>query len=725
MISQSPILLIRSLSSNGEELRNNSYFCVNFHDCMIDQATIDRILEAANIVDVVSEFVTLRKRGVNYVGLCPFHADKSPSFYVSPAKNICKCFACGAGGSPVHFIMNHEQLSYFDALRFLAKKYNIEIKERELTEQEKQAHNDRESMLILNSWASNYFQQLLHEHPEGRSVGLRYFAERGLREEIIRKFQLGYSLDQRDALFRTATAAGYKQPYLEKTGLVIPYENGRVNDRFRGRVIFPVHTLSGKVVAFGGRVLRKGEKTAKYVNSPESEIYHKSNELYGLFFAKQAIVKQDKCFLVEGYMDVIGMHQVGVENVVASSGTALTQGQIRLIHRFTENITVLYDGDAAGIKAALRGIDMLIEEGMNVKVVLLPDGEDPDSFARRGATAFDTYIRENETDFIRFKMRLLLQESADDPIKRSAVINDIMRTIAIIPNNIARAVYLRECSETMGIDEQILLKEVNRLRLQQERRGNASLTHTTPATSTMEAPLPPPPAEPIPPAQQAADTSSPNEPPPFEQIPLEEEVTPQLPQPSQTTPVFQAPSPYEAFEKSIVRYVVRYGERIIFNYQDEQTQEQIQMRLAEYVRFDLDRDGIQITHPLYRQIIEEAAAHCMEEGFTAYRYFLAHPDPQISLLAANLASEKYQLSKYHSKYQTIEPESERLDFVVPQELYALKEAHIQEEIKQVQQQIKESRNEEETMTLLRQLNELNNLRRLLCKQLGERIILRM
>ena len=692
---------------------------------MIDQATIDRILEAANIVDVVSEFVTLRKRGVNYVGLCPFHADKSPSFYVSPAKNICKCFACGAGGSPVHFIMNHEQLSYFDALRFLAKKYNIEIKERELTEQEKQAHNDRESMLILNSWASNYFQQLLHEHPEGRSVGLRYFAERGLREEIIRKFQLGYSLDQRDALFRTATAAGYKQPYLEKTGLVIPYENGRVNDRFRGRVIFPVHTLSGKVVAFGGRVLRKGEKTAKYVNSPESEIYHKSNELYGLFFARQAIVKQDKCFLVEGYMDVIGMHQVGVENVVASSGTALTQGQIRLIHRFTENITVLYDGDAAGIKAALRGIDMLIEEGMNVKVVLLPDGEDPDSFARRGATAFDTYIRENETDFIRFKMRLLLQESADDPIKRSAVINDIMRTIAIIPNNIARAVYLRECSETMGIDEQILLREVNRLRLQQERRGNASLTHTTPATSTMEAPLPPPPAEPIPSAQQTADTSSPNEPPPFEQIPLEEEVTPQPPQPSQTTPVFQAPSPYEAFEKSIVRYVVRYGERIIFNYQDEQTQEQIQMRLAEYVRFDLDRDGIQITHPLYRQIIEEAAAHCMEEGFTAYRYFLAHPDPQISLLAANLASEKYQLSKYHSKYQTIEPESERLDFVVPQELYALKEAHIQEEIKQVQQQIKESRNEEETMTLLRQLNELNNLRRLLCKQLGERIILRM
>ena len=387
---------------------------------MIDQATIDRILEAADIVNVVSEFVTLRKRGVNYVGLCPFHDDKSPSFYVSPAKNICKCFACGAGGTPVHFIMNHEQLSYYEALRFLAKKYNIEIQERELTEQEKQARNERESMLIVNNWAANYFQQNLHEHAEGRSVGMRYFAERGLREEMIRKFQLGYSLDQRDALFRSATAAGYKPSYLEKTGLVIRYDNGRVNDRFRGRVIFPVHTLSGKVVAFGGRILKKDEKAAKYVNSPESEIYHKGNELYGLYFAKQAIVKKDRCFLVEGYMDVIGMHQVGIENVVASSGTALTGGQIRLIHRFTGNITVLYDGDAAGIKAALRGIDMLIEEGMKVKVVLLPDGEDPDSFARRGASAFDTYIQEHETDFIRFKMQLALQDAANDPIRRTA-----------------------------------------------------------------------------------------------------------------------------------------------------------------------------------------------------------------------------------------------------------------------------------------------------------------
>ena len=646
---------------------------------MIDQATIDRILEAADIVNVVSEFVTLRKRGVNYVGLCPFHDDKSPSFYVSPAKNICKCFACGAGGTPVHFIMNHEQLSYYEALRFLAKKYNIEIQERELTEQEKQARNERESMLIVNNWAANYFQQNLHEQAEGRSVGMRYFAERGLREEMIRKFQLGYSLDQRDALFRSATAAGYKPSYLEKTGLVIRYDNGRMNDRFRGRVIFPVHTLSGKVVAFGGRILKKDEKAAKYVNSPESEIYHKGNELYGLYFAKQAIVKKDRCFLVEGYMDVIGMHQVGIENVVASSGTALTGGQIRLIHRFTGNITVLYDGDAAGIKAALRGIDMLIEEGMKVKVVLLPDGEDPDSFARRGASAFDTYIQEHETDFIRFKMQLALQDAANDPIKRTALISDILRTIALIPDNIARAVYLRECSETMAIDEQILLNEVNKLRQQKKQQGGYSsptprplptpTDPSAPADSTLA-----PPEGMLPlvvPPTQAEAPSSPNEPPAFDQIPLEEEVAlQQQPQPS-PAPTPMIASRFEQYERPIARYVVRYGERIIFDYEDEETGQPVQMRLAEYVQFDLSRDEIEIENPLYRQLVEEAAAHCKEEGFSASRYFLSHPDLKISMLAANLESDKYHLSNYHSRFQTIEQESDRLDYNVPQMLYAL------------------------------------------------------
>ena len=703
---------------------------------MIDQATIDRILEAADIVNVVSEFVTLRKRGVNYVGLCPFHDDKSPSFYVSPAKNICKCFACGAGGTPVHFIMNHEQLSYYEALRFLAKKYNIEIQERELTEQEKQARNERESMLIVNNWAANYFQQNLHEQAEGRSVGMRYFAERGLREEMIRKFQLGYSLNQRDALFRSATAAGYKPSYLEKTGLVIRYDNGRVNDRFRGRVIFPVHTLSGKVVAFGGRILKKDEKAAKYVNSPESEIYHKGNELYGLYFAKQAIVKKDRCFLVEGYMDVIGMHQVGIENVVASSGTALTGGQIRLIHRFTGNITVLYDGDAAGIKAALRGIDMLIEEGMKVKVVLLPDGEDPDSFARRGASAFDTYIQEHETDFIRFKMQLALQDAANDPIKRTALISDILRTIALIPDNIARAVYLRECSETMAIDEQILLNEVNKLRQQKKQQGGYSsptprpLPTPTDTSAPADSALAPPEGmlPPVVPPTQAEAPSSPNEPPAFDQIPLEEEVAlQQQPQPS-PAPTPMIASRFEQYERPIARYVVRYGERIIFDYEDEETGQPVQMRLAEYVQFDLSRDEIEIENPLYRQLVEEAAAHCKEEGFSASRYFLSHPDLKISMLAANLESDKYHLSNYHSRFQTIEQESDRLDYNVPQMLYALKEAHIQQEIKDMQKLLKEAQAEgsmERIMELMRQLSLLNDIRRQLCKQLGERIVTHM
>ncbi len=435
---------------------------------MIDQVTIDRIIDAAQIVDVVSQFVTLKRRGgINYVGLCPFHEDKTPSFYVSPAKNICKCFACGEGGSAVHFIMKHEQLSYFDSLRYLAKKYNIEIQERELTDEQKQAQNDRESLFILNDYARDYFKNILHEHIEGKSVGLSYFKERGFREDIVEKFQLGYSLEQKDAFSQEALRAGYKKEYLVKTGLTIESENNNaLIDRFRGRVMFPVHTLSGKVIAFGGRILKKAENTGKYINSPESEIYHKGNELYGIYFAKQAITKTDCCYLVEGYTDVISMHQAGIENVVASSGTALTHGQIRLIHRFTTNITVIYDGDAAGIKAALRGIDLLLEDGMNVKVVLLPDGEDPDSFAKKqNAASFNEYIKEHEVDFIRFKTQLLLEDAGGDPIKRANLITDIVNSISIIPDNIIRTVYIKDCSILMDIDERILTQEVTKKRL--------------------------------------------------------------------------------------------------------------------------------------------------------------------------------------------------------------------------------------------------------------------
>lgn len=751
---------------------------------MIDQPTIDRILDVANIVDVVSEFVTLRKRGVNYVGLCPFHADKSPSFYVSPTKNICKCFACGEGGTSVHFIMKHEQLSYFDALRYLAKKYNIEIQERELTEKEKQVRNDRESMLIVNAWAQQYFSTQLHQHIQGKTVGLRYFAERGLREEVIRKFQLGYSLDERDALYKTAMKSGYKKEFLEKTGLIITYDNGNVNDRFRGRVIFPVHTLSGKVVAFGGRVLKKDEKTAKYVNSPESEIYHKSNELYGIYFAKQAIVKQDRCFLVEGYMDVIGMHQAGMENVVASSGTALTLGQIRLIHRFTNNITVLYDGDAAGIKAALRGIDMLLEEGMNIKVVLLPDGEDPDSFARsHSASEFAAFIQQNETDFIRFKTKLLLADAGGDPIKHSALITDIIRTVAIIPDNIARSVYIRECSATMEIDEQVLLNEVNKIRLKKEEgrtastsrsgRGNEARTTRPPLPDYPDFPAYQPyPEETAPPAGKTGMSAPENLPPAYPPPLPETELPPsgdagnpppdllppagfppeaygavssqrsanpagentppglsnQTPAPSPLLQAMQKRSPYEPYELALLRYIVRYGERVLYEYTEEETGEQVIWRVADYIQSELERDELTFYTPAFRIMLEEGAAQCSREGFIASRYFLSHPDPNISRLAANLISDKYQLSKYHTKYRELEQEEDRLDHLVLRDLYALKDAYILQKIKEIQAKIKEAQaggKLEEALEEMKQLTRLNEIKNVLSKELGERIVLKM
>ena len=711
---------------------------------MIDQPTIDRILDAANIVDVVSEFVTLRRRGVNYVGLCPFHADKTPSFYVSPAKNICKCFACGEGGTAVHFIMKHEQLSYFDALRWLAKKYHIEIHERELTEREKQARNDRESMLIVNTWAGEYFTSLLQNHIEGRTVGLRYFAERGFREDTIRKFQLGYSLNERDALYKEAMRKGYKREYLEKTGLVIAYDDGRVTDRFRGRVMFPVHSLSGKIVAFGGRVLKKEKdaKVAKYVNSPESEIYHKSNELYGLYFAKQAIVRADRCYLVEGYTDVISMHQAGVENVVASSGTALTQGQIRLIHRFTNNITVLYDGDAAGIKAAIRGIDLLLEEGMNVKVLLLPDGEDPDSFARsHSATEFGEYIKANETDFIRFKTKLLMEEAGSDPIRRSQLINDIVSTISVIPDTIARSVYIRECSSTMEIDEQVLLNAVNKIRLS-KRETKREQSQSQPPRPNIPAfaddavnnyVYPPELA-----SQEIADVPEPPSdfpapPPASDEVPQEsgpQDVPPPEPEPEQhptSQPRIQR-SPFEAYEINLLRYIIRYGEQLLYDYVDEESGEPVRWKVAEYIKSDLEQDNLTFYNPLFKQILDEAAEHCQDEGFVAHRYFLAHPDPLVSQLAANLISEKYQLSKYHSKFHELEDEKDMLNQLVIRDIFALKDVYIIRQIKETLGKMKEAQaagNWEQAMELMKELTRLNDIKAVLSKELGERIVLKM
>ena len=663
---------------------------------MIDQATVDRIIDAANILDVVSDFVTLRKRGVNYIGLCPFHDEKTPSFSVSPSKGICKCFSCGKGGSAVHFIMEHEQLSYYEALKYLAKKYNIEIKERELTDEEKQMQSDRESMLIVNSFAQEYFTNILFEHAEGRSVGLAYFHERGFRDDIIKKFSLGYSLEQRDALFKEAEKRGYKKDYLLKTGLCLEGQNGYVSDRFRGRVIFPVFSLSGKVLAFGGRILKKDDKMAKYVNSPESEVYHKSNELYGIYHAKQSIVKNDCCFLVEGYTDVLSMHQSGIENVVASSGTSLTPGQIRLIHRFTNNIIVLYDGDAAGIKASLLGIDLILKEGMNIKVVLLPDGDDPDSFSRKqSAASFTEYIKSHEVDFIRFKTNLLLESAGEDPIKRAALITDIVQSISIIPDAIVRSVYTKECSRLLDVNEEILLREVNKKKFDQITKEN------TPSKDNIAAE-----AE----VTKKSDDNTEQD--------ISSENAPDLPR-------RRAASPLDTFERSLVRYMIRYGHRIIFSCPDEETGQTFDWAVLPYIMADLQQDEIEFQHPLYSQMAREAVDKYESEGEHLERYFLSHPDPEISKTAVDMVSEKYQLSKIHTKFQKVETEEERLAELVPRALFELKNAIVCMNIKKLRDEIKKAGKEKDTARiteLMSEITALNGVKAALAKQLGERII---
>ena len=514
---------------------------------MIDQPTVERILDTAQIVDVVSDFVTLKKRGVNYVGLCPFHDDKSPSMYVSPAKGIFKCFACGKAGNAAGFVMEHEQMSWPDALRYLAKKYNIEIKEKELTDEERQTQTERESLFVVNQFARDYFQQQLQQSEEGRSIGLAYFRDRGFRDDIIEKFQLGYSPEKRDALANEALKKSYKKDYLIRTGLCFETEDHRLRDRFWGRVIFPFHTLSGKVVAFGGRVLSRETKgvAQKYVNSPESEIFTKGNNLYGLYFAKQAIMKKDRCFLVEGYTDVISMHQSGIENVVASSGTALTEAQIRLIHRFTSNITVLYDGDEAGIHAALRGTDLLLAEGMNVKVCLLPDGEDPDSFARKhNASEYQAFIEEHETDFIRFKTNLLMKDAQRDPIKRAELIGSLMESIAVIPEAIVRDIYIKECAQMLQMDDKILVSEVAKRR---EKHADDEAKRKEREKNR----------------QQDAPSSSESAPDDNFPPPVPEEWNIVEPKPTEQQTTGKDNRVFEAYERMLTQMIVRYGELIM------------------------------------------------------------------------------------------------------------------------------------------------------------------
>jgi len=672
---------------------------------MIDQFTIEKIQSAAQIEQVVSDFITLRKRGVNYVGLCPFHDDKTPSFYVSPAKNICKCFACGEGGTPVHFIMKHEQLSYSDALKYLAKKYGIEVKETEQTDEQKQMQSDRDSMFILNAYAQKAFTSNLFEHLEGKSVGLPYFHERGFRDDIIKKFQLGYSLDEKDAFSRQAIKAGYNPSFLEKTGLTVINENQSLIDRFRGRVMFPVHTLSGKIVAFGGRIL-KNEKTAKYINSPESEIYHKGNELYGIFFARQAIVKQDRCFLVEGYTDVISMHQAGIENVVASSGTALTQGQIRLIHRLTNNVTVLYDGDAAGIKAALRGIDLLLEAGLNIKIVLLPEGEDPDSFARKqNASSFYNFIQEHEADFVRFKAGLLLEEAGNDPVKKSQTVTEIVNTIAIIPEEITRLVYIKECSRLTGVDEGTLVRTIAKKRQEILLQRKKTLY-------------------PDPEADYQQENQAPENIPDLRETPLPEDNF-----------NFDKTVTLDKHEKNILYYVIRYGEIDMTNVKSEyekneppkkEVNKDDSIYVIEYIVEELEHDDLCLTHPVYRQMLEETFLKYKEQGFRAETYFKNHIDPKISKIAAELSTDKYIESKIHSKYKNIQNEEEkRLKDILPYVVINYKNAVLQNTIDELNRQMQKEENIEQNSVLLKQLFELNEKKKQFALYLRERIVTKM
>lgn len=683
---------------------------------MIDHSTIERIIDAAQIVDVVSEFVTLKKKGVNYVGLCPFHDDKTPSFYVSPAKGLCKCFACGKGGNAVHFIMEHEQMSYPEALKWLANKYHIEIQERELTTEEKEAQNIRESLYVVNSFARDYFQNILYNHIDGKSIGMAYFRQRGIRDDIVKKFQLGYCTQSRDAFAQEALKKGYKKEYLIKTGLCYEKEeDGSLRDRFWGRVIFPWFNVSGKILGFGGRVLDSRTKgvSQKYVNSPESEIYSKRKELYGIYQAKSAIVKKDCVYMVEGYTDVIAMHQCGLENVVANSGTALSEEQIRLLHRFTSNITLLYDGDEAGIKASIRGIDMLLAEGMNIKVLLLPDGEDPDSFARKhNATEFQQYIAEHEENFIRFKTNLLLKDAQSDPIKRASLISDMAQSIGLIPNEVIRYACLRECASLLNVDERIIKNEIDKTVKQRKDQFIEQRRKEKEETEKLNALKSVPEQEPTP-----IDGLIP---PPFPPEIMQEE------------PIYEnyIPStgwnnmPFYRKEIELVKLLVKYGDRTVCYIEDEDGNT-IPVSVTEYISIDLKQDELQFKNPMHRRILTEAEMHVHEDNFSAERHFLTHPDAQITRLAADLINEKYQLSK--SNEEALIKDDDRLHELVPHLLIDFKLAILEEDMKQTVQKLNQPEvagNMELCMKIMEHYKNLTETLKELAKKAGDRVVMK-
>ena len=663
---------------------------------MIDRSTIDRIYAAANIVDIVSDYVTLKKKGMNYQACCPFHNEKTPSFVVSPSKGVFKCFGCGKGGNAVTFVMEQENISYPEALKIVAKRYGIQVEEREQTEEDVRRNNDRESMFALNGWASEYFSKYLTGNAEGKSIGYSYFSQkRGFTDATIRKFGLGFCSAAGDAMVEAALAAGYKQEYLLSTGLAITRESdGRLRDRFRDRVIFPVHNISGRVVAFGGRTLRTDKSVAKYQNSPESEIYSKKRELYGLYFAKKAIQQLDFAIMVEGYTDVISMHQAGAENVVSSSGTSLTVEQIQLLHRFTRNITVIYDGDSAGIKASLRGIDLILKEGMNVRVVLLPEPEDPDSFARsHTAEQVQQYIRENEEDFLTFKAKLMLSEAGQDPIKRSEVINDMVRSIVQIPDSIQRSVFIKECARIMDIDENVLVSEVARKRAVASgdkvgeefiRRQQAQIRR-----------------------QQSSSTEM-----------LSGQIS--------TAKQISAGSSQDALECELVKYLLKSGHK---SFEVQEGRNIVAINIADEIFRNLDADKILFSNPIYAEILATYRRLWQESGVgveVAAQHFVNHVNPEVCNASVDIlfSDDNYVASElWRKKDVHIENESEILSIGVPKAIMLYRSKVIERMILDIYAKLKdESLDEQQQGEMMMQLDRLNQVKLAIAKEI-QRLIL--
>lgn len=662
---------------------------------MIDRLTVEKIKDAANIVDVVSEFVTLKKSGANYKGLCPFHNEKTPSFMVSPARGTCHCFGCGKGGNAISFIMEHEQMTYPEALRWLAKKYNIEIQERELSAEEKAEQTARESMFIINEWTASYFEKLLHEHPDGQAIGLQYFRSRGFRDDIIKKFRLGFDINDRFALAATATKEKYNPEYLLKVGLCYKNDHGELIDRFAGRVMFPWVGVSGKIVAFGGRKLDAATKGVqqKYVNSPDSEIYHKDRELYGIYQGKKAIAKEDCVYMVEGYTDVLSLHQCGIENVVANSGTALSIHQIHTLHRFTSNIVLLYDGDAAGIHAAMRGTDMLLSEGMNLKVLLLPDNDDPDSFARKHtADEFRAYIKEHQTDFIEFKTKLLLQNETD-PQKRADGIGSIVNSISLIPNQILRDTYIHTCAQRLLISENTLINQMNKYIRDRKEAGKTTLQ-----------------AEPQQPESQ----------------------TPQPQQPTLQSNSEMMKSQESKVEWMLIQMMVRYGEYVVLQNVETENGETMNVNIAQYIYYNLSSDNLQFRSEIFNKMLTEALNESTSPDFNAMTYFVHHPDINISRIAAAMSEDRYHLSeKAHTTADINEEERRRREegereALLSQTTHLLLDFrmdYVEQHLKELQQQIAASARDLNALRgLMQEFKDMQEIRNNLAKQLGSNVI---